>query len=279
MWCPSVSLSVWANAWLAGAAAPDDVLDALAAWAPAQTIAAHDPVAAGHAGLPYPAAEHGGAMAVLQTLRSAATGAPGGHAAPIEVVLPVPGDVRGLPPGSAFARDALDVGEALILTGRDDTGIADTAVGLVPDYPDEAEPPTLRWTAYALPAPPPGPPADLGSAEYELRAAVRAAADALGAMDLTSGADADPRALVEQLLDATAGHRVPAHAPARALRVLQQAAHVEAILAVTAELAPLAMHSASQHHVSEGALRPLATVVRTARLAALDAILRSAWQS
>ena len=29
MWCPSVSLSVWANAWLAGEAAPDDVLDAL----------------------------------------------------------------------------------------------------------------------------------------------------------------------------------------------------------------------------------------------------------
>src|SRR6516225_5317401 len=34
MWCPSVSLSLWANAWLAGKAAPDDVLDALSVWAP-----------------------------------------------------------------------------------------------------------------------------------------------------------------------------------------------------------------------------------------------------
>lgn len=274
MWCPSVSLSVWANAWLAGTAAPDDVLDALAAWAPVQAIAAHDPVAAGHAGLPYPVAEHGGATSVLQTLRTAA-GAPARRGAPVEVVLPVPGDVRGLPPGSAFARDALDVGEALILTG----GADGTAVGLVPDYPeqDPAEPVTLCWTAYSLPAPTPPPPADLGAAEYELRSAVRTAAETLGALDLAAGADADPRALVEQFLDATAGHRVPDHAPARALRVLEQAAHVEAILAVSAELAPLAMHSFSQHRLGEGALRPLTGVVRTARLAALDAILRSAW--
>lgn len=279
MWCPSVSLSVWANAWLAGVAAPDDVLDALAAWAPAQTIAAHDPVAAGHAGLPYPAAEHGGATAVLQTLRSAAAGSPGAHATPIEVVLPVPGDVRGLPPGSAFARDALDAGEALIVTGGPTDG---TAVGLVPDYPDDDDAPTdgalaLRWTAFSLPAPPPGVPADLGGAEYALRTAVRAAAEALSAMDLTSAADADPRALVEQALDAAGGHRVPAHAPPRALRVLEQAAHVEAILAVSAHLSPLGIQSFSQHRVGDDALRPLTTVVRTARLAALDAILRSAW--
>ncbi len=54
MWCPSVSLSVWANAWLAGAAAPDDVLDALSQWAPRHSVTAYDSVAAGRTGLPWP---------------------------------------------------------------------------------------------------------------------------------------------------------------------------------------------------------------------------------
>ena len=54
MWCPSVSLSVWANAWLAGKAAPDDVLDALSQWAPRHSVAAYDSVAAGSTGLPWP---------------------------------------------------------------------------------------------------------------------------------------------------------------------------------------------------------------------------------
>jgi len=45
MWCPSVSLTVWANAWHAGLAAPDDVLDALSPWAPRHSIAAYDAVA------------------------------------------------------------------------------------------------------------------------------------------------------------------------------------------------------------------------------------------
>ena len=54
MWCPSVSLSVWANAWLAGVAAPDDVLDALSHWAPKHSVTAYDSVAAGATGLRPP---------------------------------------------------------------------------------------------------------------------------------------------------------------------------------------------------------------------------------
>ena len=45
-----VSLSVWANAWLAGRAAPDDVLDALSDWAPKHSVLAYDAVAAGRTG-------------------------------------------------------------------------------------------------------------------------------------------------------------------------------------------------------------------------------------
>lgn len=98
MWCPSVSLSIWANAWLAGKAAPDDVLDALSLWAPTQSVAAYDAVAAGHTGLPWPDVHDAGTVSLLQTLRAAV-----GRRrlrGTINVVLPVPGDVRGLAAGT-----------------------------------------------------------------------------------------------------------------------------------------------------------------------------------
>src|SRR5262245_55794982 len=105
MWCPSVSLSVWANAWLAGTAAPDDVLDALSQWAPRHSVIAHDSIAAGHAGLRWPRANDG-SMALLQTLRLAA-GPRSGPQPPLGIALPVAGDVRGLPAATPFQRDAL----------------------------------------------------------------------------------------------------------------------------------------------------------------------------
>ena len=128
MWCPSVSLSVWANAWLAGVAAPDDVLDALSQWAPRHSVTAYDAVAAGSTGLPWPDVNHSGTMSLLQTLRTAA-GIPAGAPA-ISVLLPVPGDVRGLPAGTQFERDAVTAGEAILVTGDPSS----PAVGLVPDF-------------------------------------------------------------------------------------------------------------------------------------------------
>ncbi len=126
MWCPSVSLSVWANAWLAGAAAPDDVLDALSLWAPRHSVTAYDSVAAGRTGLPWPDVNDVGTMSLLQTLRTAAGRARPAQPAAIDVVLPVPGDVRGLPPGTQFQRDAAhrrrgdrsSNGDAVVTGGR-----------------------------------------------------------------------------------------------------------------------------------------------------------------
>ena len=43
--CPSATFTVWASAWLVGAAAPDDVLDALAPWAEAHDVQAADDLA------------------------------------------------------------------------------------------------------------------------------------------------------------------------------------------------------------------------------------------
>jgi hypothetical protein len=310
MWCPSVSLSLWANAWLAGKAAPDDVLDALSLWAPKQSVTAYDAVAAGHTGLPWPDVHDAGTVSLLQTLR-AAVGRPAVPAAPgmpcrlsgtINVVLPVPGDVRGLAPGTQFQRDAIAAGEAVIISNPDDPG---TAVGLVPEFSyageetddeaDNAELCALSWIVYSLPGMPVLEHHELGDAEYALRSAVRSAADALGTIGLESAADVDdPRGLVEQLLESTRQHRVPDHAPTRALRVLENAAHVDAIIAVSAGLSrlpdsdhfgarvvaglePAGTQSSSQAQIASEALRPLNGVVRSARMAAVSAILNSAW--
>ncbi|WP_108922747.1 hypothetical protein [Mycobacterium montefiorense] len=322
MWCPSVSLSVWANAWLAGKAAPDDVLDALSLWAPKQSVTAYDAVAAGHTGLPWPDVHDAGTVSLLQTLRAAvgrltlpgATGASGPLPGTINVVLPVPGDVRGLAPGTQFERDALAAGEAVIITHPDDPT---AAVGLVPEFsytdPEEAgdddpglpELCALAWTVYSLPGAPVFEHHELGDAEYSLRSAVRSAADALGAIGLGSASDIDdPRGLVEQLLESARQHRVPDHAPSRAVRVLENAAHVDAIIAVSAGLSrasdpsahaggaptadrfaarvvsglePIGTQSSSEARIAGDALRPLNSVVRSARMAAVNAILYSAW--
>ncbi len=288
MWCPSVSLSMWANAWLAGQAAPDDVLDALSLWAPTHSVTAYDAVAGGRTGLPWPDVDPAGAVSLLQTVRSGAgrcAGAGRVSPPPIGVVLPGPGDVRGLPAGTGFQRDALNAGEAVIVTSP--TG---EAIGLVPEFEyddgddglaDENQPPELcqlSWTVYSVPATPLLDQMDLGEAEYALRSAVRSAAEALGAMRLgaAGGAD-DPRGLVEQVLESSRHHRAPDHAPTRALRVLENAAHVDAIIAVSAGLMPIGTQSASEAQIASDALRPLVSVVRAARIAAVTAVLQSAW--
>jgi hypothetical protein len=283
MWCPSVSLSVWANAWLAGVAAPDDVLDALSQWAPRHSVTAYDSVAAGRTGLPWPDLNDAGAVSLLQTLRTAA--GPPGSTPSIGVVLPVPGDVRGLPAGTQFQRDAVTAGEAIIVA-RDQFA----AIGLVPefDYDDDIEDESefepelcaLSWTVYSVPDAPTVEYVDLGEAEYTLRSAVRSAAEALGALRAgAAGADvADPRGLVEQVLESGRQHRIPDHAPTRAMRVLENAAHVDAIITVSSGLIPSGLQSSSEVQIASDALRPLSGVVRSARMAAVGAILYSAWQ-
>lgn len=279
MWCPSVSLSVWANAWLAGLAAPDDVLDALSAWAPRQSVIAYDAVAAGRTGLPWPDVDEAGPMSLLQTMRSAAPPGSRARRSAIAVLQPVPGDVRGLPAGSQFAEDALAVGEAVVLGGPDG------GIGLVPGFEcedfeceDESRPDSgvLSWSVYSLPAVPVEADFDLGEAEYSLRSAVRSSAETLGSLRLAAGSG-DPRALVEEVLQATSHHRLPEHAPPRAVRVLSTAAHVDAIVTVSTGRTSLGLQSASEARIADDAIRPLVTVIRAARAAAVSAILQSAW--
>jgi hypothetical protein len=230
--------------------------------------------------LPWPDLDDVGAVSLLQTVRTAA--GPRLSAPAIGVALPVPGDVRGLPAGTQFQRDAVTAGEAVII-GRE----ASTAVGLVPEFDygeleDETEfdpePTALSWTAYSVPTEAPTECMDLGEAEYTLRSAVRSAADALGAIRAAGADVADPRGLVEQVLQSARGHRAPDHAPSRAVRVLENAAHIDAIITVSSGLIPIGLQTSSEVQIASDALRPLSAVVRSARMAAVSAILHSAWQ-
>lgn len=220
-------------------------------------------------------------MSLLQTVRTAAGRRRDGTwpAAPaIGLALPVPGDVRGLPAGTQFQRDALDAGEAIVVRA-----LEGESIGLVPafecDADDESAVPeisVLSWSVYSLPTGPTPEHINLGDAEYSLRSAVRSAAEALGSLQSVPGC-ADPRALVEEVLQAGSYHRIPDHAPDRALRVLATAAHVDAIIAVSTGPAPPAMPSAADERIADTAMRPLAAVVRAARTAAVSEILQSAW--
>ena len=158
----------------------------------------------------------------------------------ISVVLPIPGDVRGLPPGTQFGRDAISAGEAVIVSHPDHPG---KAVGLVPEFEyddsdDEFEAPNWpRCRGRCTPCPRPGDRPDrVGRGRVRLAAggAIRRRHphhDRLG----SAGVDVDdPRGMVEQLLESAGQHQVPDSAPSRALRVLENAAHVDAIIAVSA---------------------------------------------
>ena len=247
-------------------------------------MTAYDSAAAIRTGLPWPDLNDSGAVSLLQTMRTASGPALSGPA--VTVALPVPGDVRGLPPGTQFQRDAIAVGEALIIT---DPHIPSTTVGVVPDFEyddsdddSEFDPDVsaLSWTVYSAPGTPQGGHIELGEAEFGLRSAVRAAADALGALRAgAAGADVDdPRGLVEQVLESGRAHRLPDNVPSRAVRVLENSAHVDAIITVSSGLMPIGLQSSSEVQIASDALRPLIGVVRAARMAALSAILHAAWQ-
>ncbi|GAA5053287.1 hypothetical protein [Nocardia callitridis] len=263
MCSPSATLTVWAGSWLAGCSAPDDVLEALHAWAPLHTIAAGDPVTGGRTDLPWSAHGHlpgTGVMALLKVIREAMAESN----AYLRLVLPVPGDVRGLPAGTAFAADAIEAEEGILV------GVPGTeGTGLIPQWVDDN---TLQWTVYSAPVPPEGgPDMSLGEAEHAMREAVRDAADALMRLHTTAvgAADSDPRELIEAELADLSRHDYPESISLRARRILDTADHVAAILTVAQREPASSPTSASAIVAQESLLRPLWNAIRAARLAAV----------
>lgn len=178
------------------------------------------------------------------------------------LVLPAPGDVRGLPGPGPFSRAALAVGEGVLFP--------DAGLGVVPSRTGGI----LLWTVFSVPeAGPPPEYISLAAAEHALREQVRQSTSVL-----TSLGVARHRPGVREEIDAALRARPtalwPAGMPQSALRVLRHADEVDAILAAASQDPLGGALSASAAHARSDALRPLATAVRVARRAAVAEAVR-----
>lgn len=254
---PSATFTVWTSAWLAGSAAPDDVLDALGPWALAHDVQAADEATAAVTALPPPGSPVSSLAFLLATLRRTS---PRG---PARLVLPAPGDVRGLPGPGMFSREATAAGEGVLF--------ADAGLGIVPTTVAEN---VLRWTVYTVPEP--GPPVEyvaLNQAERDLREQVRQSASVLTSLGVARHRPG-VREEIAAALRARPETLWPVGMPGQALRVLQHSDEVEAILAAAQVDEPGGALSASAATARREALRPIETAVRVARRAAVAEAVR-----
>lgn len=250
-------MAVWSSAWLSGAAAADDVLDALQGWAELHEVVAGGESLATTLELPERGTAGAGPATLLAALRRA--GVDGAR-----LVMPVPGDVRGLGGPSPFATEALRAGEAVVLDG----------LGLVPERVGRVDTGIMRWTVFEVDQMPPAANIPLGEAEHELTGAMRVAAGILIELGVAKQRAGVREELQARIADRTKGSW-PTGMPQRALRVLQRAAEVAAILELAMEDEPGGALSASATLKRAEALRPLFHAVRTARCAAVADAVRA----
>lgn len=260
--CPSATLTVWASAWLAGAAAPDDVLDALAPWAQLHEVHAADDTTAEAASLPTLASRPTTLTFLFAAMRRAAP------RTPARLVLPAPGDVRGLPGPGVFSREATAAGEGVLFP---EVAMVTGGLGIVPTPVVDG---VLRWTVFPVPEPGPVPEyVAVSQAERDLREQVRQSASVLTSLGVARHRPG-VREEIAAALRARPESRWPDGMPGQPLRVLQQADEVEAILAAALLDDPGGALSASAASARREALRPLETAVRVARRAAVAEAVR-----
>jgi hypothetical protein len=238
----SGQLAAWASAWLAGHIGSDDVVDAVQGADAPHRVRGLDGDDAALVALP---------AALIEWRRRAAA---------VRLVLPVAGDVRGVPGPVRFRAAALDAGE----------GVFGGGLGLVPEVTDHSPssaPPTVVWQAFRVDQAPPDP-LPLGEAQYDLTTAIRESAAALHDAEVAGGGDTvalQQARRAGELLD------LPPGFPPRAVALLAQAERLQAVLDL-ADADPLGGAVDSYGVAARvAALRPLATAVRRARLAGYNA--------
>jgi hypothetical protein len=240
-------LAAWAAAFFAGRVSLDQAADAVTgADAPHQVV-----------GLSAADAESVPLREALVAWRRA-----GGS---VRVLLPVAGDVRGLPGPAAFRSAALEQGEA----------VAGASLGVVPEvvgHAPSSAPTTVLWQAFALePAPPDH--LSVADAQYDLTTAIRDSASALSAADVAGRID-DVGDALHDARRASERLNLPPGFPSRAVALLAQAERMQAILDLA--LADPIGGAIDRAGIAArtSALRPLATAVRRARLAGYNAEAR-----
>jgi hypothetical protein len=241
---PAGRFAVWATAWLTGRTSYDEALDALLG------DSAHRVT-----GLPATteAVPLGWALTALRGLGERR----------FRLVLPVPGDVRGLPRVDGLAALALESGQAAV----------GDRLALVPE---PLGPEAVAWTAFPLDGAAPAPPAvegTLRSVSGSLDLAVTDAARTLVSLDLARWHPEVP-ALLAGLSKPAAGPRLPPGCDPLAVDLLARAQRLAAVLELATSDAPGAAVTSAQIADRERALRPLAAAVRAALTAGYNAVPR-----
>lgn len=241
---PAGRFAVWSTAWLTGRASYDEALDALLG------DTAHRV-----AGLP------GSAEAV--PLGWALTALRGLGERRFRLVLPVPGDVRGLPRAPGLTELALEAGQAAV----------GERLALVPEA---LGPEAVAWTAFGLDGvPPAAPPAEgtLRAVSGALDLAVGDAARTLARLDLARWNPEVP-ALLAGLARTTPAPGLPRDSDPLALSLLGRAQRLARVLDLATADAPGAAVNHAQAAARDDALRPLADAVREAVTAAFNDVPR-----
>ena len=237
-------VAVWATAWLTGRVSYDAALDAVLG------DTAHRVV--GLPGSPE-AVPLGSALSALRGLGERR----------LRLVLPVPGDTRGLPPLPPLVALALESGQAVV----------GDRLALVPE---ELGPEALSWTAVDLTGAPSAPPpveGNLRAVSGELDLAVADAARTLVSLDLARWHPEVP-ALLAGLAKAVRAPGLPADHDPLALSVLGRAQRLSQVLDLAMADAPGAAVTHAQAAARDEALRPLADAVRHATVAAWNWVPR-----
>lgn len=249
----SARFVAWVRAWRAGFIPYDDVIDEIEAtedhlWAPSDDLSGQRSLRE--------------ALADLSVL----------HPDQIRLVLPAPGDPRGLPgPSTPFTGVALTAGEGVLAGG---TGLVPMVRTHISGSGDQFA--TVIWQSFPIPDSAPataGVEPTAGEAESDLAGALAQATTALTNLDIAQWRPELANALAALRRHDDAGELPPVFDP-RARRLYARASLLDRVLALAEQAAPGGAVNAYEAQQRDAALRPLTTACRRAMMAACNAPLR-----
>lgn len=243
-------LAAWGNALFAGLVSPDEAADRAVGGDVAHRVA----------GLP---GEVGVVGLTLAFGRLRSLGVVG-----LRVALPVAGHPLGLCGPPEFNAAALAAGEAVLASGH--------AVGLVPEMAERGPAGEVRaqvlWRCRPVRESPPADVPSLGESERELAEVLRDTTEALTRRDMAGAGPAAQARLAAYRARTERGRQLLAPGyPPRAVRVLELAQRVGALVAIARDTAPGASVSAGEVAERDRLLRSVERAARRARVAAYNA--------
>ncbi|AZI58038.1 hypothetical protein EH165_07670 [Nakamurella antarctica] len=239
-------LALWGGAFGEQRASADELLQQLAETGFNAGVRADDAVTAERTGLPGPGSAGAGTIDLLALLRESGTP---------ELLLPVPGDLRGLPPKSTSVIAALDAGAAVLLPAA--------ALLVIPTngfwrVHDATGPEDGRGNSSAA--------GSVLEAELALDGAIRTATRRLMVLDIARDSASVREQIAAKMRDAAVP--LPPGVRRSCSALLAKAISLQALLEVAQQHQTGAV---SRHELGavDDALRPLAAAVRFGRLAAV----------